>query len=99
MKWNKFLFCLLAAFFIYNCFPDGTSPRDKCKNGDPGGSESKRSDRDFKCFMYLLYKSIPNPQELPRNDSLYLSLCVDSQIKLNDCDSRTTLPIGIGDVK
>ncbi len=84
---------------ISNCFLDGTSPRDKCKDGDPGGTSGKRPDRDFYCSMVLLSQALPNARNLPGDNSFFLTLCVDAQIKLNDCDSRTTLPIGIGDVK
>lgn len=96
---KKRILLLLLFCFFWNCFPDGTSPRDKCKEGDPGGTEGKRPDRDFYCSMSLILANSPNPRRDPRDEALIFSLCVDAQIKLNDCDSRTTLPIGIGDVK
>ncbi|TGM33702.1 hypothetical protein [Leptospira biflexa] len=99
MKAKKMFFVLVFVISLWNCFPDGTSPRDKCKEGDPGGTEGKRPDRDFYCSMSLLLASSPNPRRDPRDEALIFSLCVDAQVKLNDCDSRNTLPIGIGDVK
>ncbi|MCW7490926.1 hypothetical protein EHQ94_10860 [Leptospira meyeri] len=99
MKPKLLIYCGLLAIFLINCFPDGTSPKDKCRDGDPGGTAGKKPDRDFYCSMSLIMANSPNPRRYPSDEALIQSLCVDAQIKLNECNSKSTLPIGIGDVK
>jgi hypothetical protein len=87
---------ILCFILIINCFPNGQSPRDECKNGDVYNS-GKRSNRDQGCTAYLLTLNSRNFNQDGSN--LILIHCLLMQQNLEKCDNETTLPIGIGSVK
>ncbi len=85
IKNTCFLILTVSLASIFSCYTiENSSPRDNCKGNEEKG---KQSDRDYFCSMARLF-----------NDSkiydFMLISCIYTQIQLNKCDKKTTLPIG-----
>jgi hypothetical protein len=94
---KKNILILILTVGILNCFPNGRSPRQECKNGDGVNTTGRKSSRDSSCFLTLLLASKVNQTQ--GNFDGALIACLMDQTQLSKCDDRTTLPISIGSIK
>ncbi len=99
----KIVFLFLLTLTISNCipYPDGTTPRDKCKNADRGDSQSKKSQRDYSCSLLIIYTNNPfndSAEAYKQRINILYQSCASDQIRLKECNNKSNLRIGLDEI-